>query len=138
MSNIRTEAILITSVCVPLDKIVKTNCHCSCIFHFHSQNNLSFSGYNNDAYFYQRPHQPMWTASSDAYNNGNDELGRVTNWIQQKINKNNWWMIMSGGERSIKQIIGPITSKIKLSRCENHLCIKHVSFPSEELEVSVR
>lgn len=29
------------------------------------------AGYNNDMYFYQRPHQPMWGPSSDAYADGN-------------------------------------------------------------------
>ena len=28
------------------------------------------TGYNNDAYFYQRPHQPMWTPTPEAYENG--------------------------------------------------------------------
>ena len=33
------------------------------------------AGYNNDTYFYQRPQQPMWGPSSDAYANGDGGLG---------------------------------------------------------------
>ncbi len=50
-------------------------------------------GYNNDAYFYQRPNQPMCIVSSDEHNNGNDELERVksANVIQQD-KEINWWL----------------------------------------------
>ena len=82
------------------------------------------TGYNNDVYFYQRPGQPMWVSSPEAYENeleaaaGPEEFGVLDGEAKKSTSET----CKSGKMRSsLFLILHTVTSTVLLSSCAGFL-----------------